>query len=243
MLQLKAAFSQMKAARGKKFFFFYCEKGEDGKPVLLIDTKAVPPREQAAVLQTAKNKAKCHGTMFINKDAELNVLPKGSALATLERGIQTAARNQSALVFSGIVVGPVEAEEEGGGTAQSAQPGAPAAQSAQPGAPATDEARGSNPGLQAWEQARNRIVEKLKLYAKIVGRIEMPDQQKVQLQLLAVARQLTTRPTTLPQVNELERYLSQDAIVRLAEEFPGDSIPIRQPLLAALATIKQHLPS
>src|SRR5262249_16679893 len=112
VVEVKAAFSKLKGSRNTPLFFFFCESGEDGKPVLLLDNKKIPPKESNAVLATAKKKGKCSGTLAINDDAELVVPAAGSALSSLSRGLQVAARNANAMVFNGIVIGASEAKEE-----------------------------------------------------------------------------------------------------------------------------------
>jgi hypothetical protein len=111
-MDLKQALIKMKGARDKPFFFFFCEQGEDGKPVLLVDVKPIAPKEINLVLATAKKKNKAAGKMSINLAGELNVLPKGSAPNNLATGIQKAARNANAMVFSGVIIGPHEEEGE-----------------------------------------------------------------------------------------------------------------------------------
>jgi hypothetical protein len=110
-MELKAALTKLKSAKNKPMFFFFCEAGEDGKPVLVVDNKKIPPKEQQEILGKAKKKVKCSGTMTINDGNELNVKPKGSVPSNLAKGIQMAARNESAMVFSGITIGEPEAEE------------------------------------------------------------------------------------------------------------------------------------
>jgi len=326
-VEVKAAFSKLKGNRGKPLFFFFCESGADGKPVLVMDSKKVPPKETKAILATAKKKGKCSGKLAMNDDGELLVTPTGSAPSALAKGLQLAARNANAMVFNGIVIqqgaeaDEDESEGEGEGERETESesevipeappvPGSPGANAPtaettrvqerlkailplavaaqRAGTPAAEALKlgvsqvqvflrknepaqaaalldrldklvkqapsngappngsppsdSTNPGLAAWTQARTKVVAKLKDYAKKVGDAKIPDHAKVAIRLLSVGKQLTAAPTTSKQLSELERYLAQDEVVQLAEQFPGDNFPIRAPLLAALQEMRQYLP-
>jgi len=106
----------------------------------------------------------------------------------------------------------------------------------------TDASRGQNPGLAVWTLARTKVVDKLKLYAKNIAAAQIPEHTKIQIRLLSVAKQLTAAPATEKQVGELERYITQDEVVQLCEEFPGDNYKIRATLLAALKQVRKYLP-
>ena len=121
-MDLKQAMNKMKSAHDKPFFFFFCDQGADGKPVLLVDVKPIAQKEIAEVLATAKKKTKILGKMSINPAGELDVVPKGNAPSNLATGIQKASRDANAMVFRSINIGAAEKEEEeeqGGETADS----------------------------------------------------------------------------------------------------------------------------
>ena len=311
-MDLRPAFSKLKAGSGQAtLHYFFCEAGEDGKPVLVMDNKKIPPKDFKAILETAKKKGKSSGRMEINAANELIVTPIGSFPASLAKGIQVAARDANALIFSGVVLNP--SEPETGATDDPAAPEAPRPPASQGGdeaarllarlkkmlpdvlqahkanpaiasevkqriseaqvlgrqndfaqanalldkvqtllksppasgakaGPATDASRGQNPGLTVWTMARTKVVDKLKLYAKNVGAAQIPEYTKIQIRLLSVAKQLTAAPATEKAVGELERYLAEDEVVHLCEEFPGDNFKIRTTLLAALKQVRKYLP-
>jgi hypothetical protein len=123
-VDLKTAFSKLKSSKGKPLYFFFCEGGEDGKPVLVMDSKKIPPQESKAILEKAKKKTKCSGRMEMNAANDLLVTPVGSCPSGLAKGIQAAARNASTLVFKDVVINPEEAEDgEGAAVPQAAPPG------------------------------------------------------------------------------------------------------------------------
>jgi hypothetical protein len=111
-MDIKAAFNKLKERRNVPLHFFFCEQGEDGKPVLLIDNKRIPDGEWRPILAKAKKKGKCTGSLEINDDNELVVGPQGTAPTSLAKGIQIVAREHSAMVFNGITIKEAKPEEE-----------------------------------------------------------------------------------------------------------------------------------
>jgi hypothetical protein len=109
-VEIKPALSKLKALRGTSLYFFFCEAAADGKPALLIDKKKIASKEFKPVLETAKKKAKCVGRLEMNEKGELLVTPIGGFPSTMAKGIQVAARNANAMVFSGIIINPAEPE-------------------------------------------------------------------------------------------------------------------------------------
>jgi hypothetical protein len=311
-VDLKPAFSKLKASPGKAILhYFFCEASESGMPILLMGNKKVPPKDYKVILETAKKKGKSLGRMEFNAANELIVTPIGSFPSSLARGIQVAAREVGAMVFSDVVINPSEPED--GATDDPGVVEAPPPPSASKGndesvrflarlkkmmpevletqkanavvaqevkqqiseaqvfvrqkdfaqanalldrvqvlvksppadgakiQPKTDASRKQNPGLAVWTLARTKVVDKLKLYAKSVAAAQIPEHTKIQIRLLSVAKQLTAAPTTEKEVSELERYLAEDEVVHLCEEFPGDNYKIRATLLAALKQVRKYL--
>jgi hypothetical protein len=111
-LDFKAAMSKLKSNPGKGLHFFFCEQGADGKPVLLVDTKAISGSQQAEVLKTAKKKSKCAGEMEVNKEGELELTPKGSTPTSLAKGVQVVARNANAMPKAIVLKPPVPEDKE-----------------------------------------------------------------------------------------------------------------------------------
>jgi hypothetical protein len=124
-MNLKAAFSKLQGSpETATLHYFFCEAGEDGKPVLLIESKKIPREETEPVLEKAKKKGKSAGCMMMRKNGELVVNPVGTFPTSLAKGIQIAARNDNAMVFNGIVINPGEPEAAEGqnGAAAAAAP-------------------------------------------------------------------------------------------------------------------------
>ncbi|MCI0684602.1 MAG: hypothetical protein L0Y71_21035 [Gemmataceae bacterium] len=109
-MDVRSAFNKMKSRPGLKLHFFYCEQGPNGKPVLLMDTKAIPKDEKDGVLKTAKKKGKAGGLMEMSPEGELNVTPKGSPHTSLAKGVQIAARNNNCMPKA-INIGGAEPED------------------------------------------------------------------------------------------------------------------------------------
>jgi hypothetical protein len=111
-LEFKAAMSKLKSAPGKGLHFFFCEAGEDGKPLLIVDTKKIPKAAQAEALKKAKKKGKCSGKLDMSSEGELELTPFGAPPTSLARGVQVVARNANAMP-KGIVVKDAVPDEEG----------------------------------------------------------------------------------------------------------------------------------
>ncbi len=108
-MKLSDAFHSLKQKPDASLHYFFCEADAEGKPALVIEKRAIPLDDQKAILATAKKKAKSSGEMQI-KDGELVIDPKGTPPGCLAKGVQIAARNANAMVFSGIKIlkiGPV----------------------------------------------------------------------------------------------------------------------------------------
>jgi hypothetical protein len=77
-MDLKDAFSKLKSHRNQPLHFFFCEKGQDGKPLLVVDKNKIPDTERKKVLATAKSKETyCGGEMELSPDDVLTVTPIG----------------------------------------------------------------------------------------------------------------------------------------------------------------------
>ncbi len=110
--------------------------------------------------------------------------------------------------------------------------------------PAKKESPALAAALQAWTAARTDAVGQL---AKLVAAFKTSNhpQAAAGIALLdaVIKKQLTPRPATPQQVNELVRYVNTDDIftdVETPNPF-GFTVNVRQPLLAALAELKKHV--
>src|SRR5262249_10940481 len=96
-ITFKEAVRKMSSDPNLKYYFFFCEKGEDGKPVMLVDTKKLDPKKDGPAketLGTAKAKGNSIGTMRL-RDKVLSLKPQGTGLAQnkLETGVKLAANH------------------------------------------------------------------------------------------------------------------------------------------------------
>ena len=116
-IKFKDAVKKMSTDPKAKYFFFFCEKGENGKPVVLADTKKIDPKKNEAakeVLASAKSKGNSSGSMQM-VGGTLSLKPTGGAVnkGKLETGFKIAAGNDKVLnLFQGVKVGEPEVDEE-----------------------------------------------------------------------------------------------------------------------------------
>lgn len=85
---------------------------------------------------------------------------------------------------------------------------------------------------------RAGVIAQLKDIAKHIATARHADSSAALIELNAVIKQLTERPTTTQQVAALERYLGQDEVVAEVCEFAFD---LRTPLLNAIDRLKAGL--
>ncbi len=110
---------------------------------------------------------------------------------------------------------------------------------AAPRAPAGVAADTADPeGLEHWQKVRAGVIAQLKDIAKHIATARHADSSAALIELNAVIKQLTERPTTTQQVAALERYLGQDEVVAEVCEFAFD---LRTPLLNAIDRLKAGL--
>lgn len=113
----KDAVKKMEKDPGLKYFYFFCEKAADNKPVVLADTKKIDPKkdeEAKEIVAKAKAPNVSTGTMQVNEEKTLVLKPQGAGLSKgkLEMGVKIAAGNAKILnLIQGVSVG----EPEGGG--------------------------------------------------------------------------------------------------------------------------------
>jgi hypothetical protein len=144
-MDVKTAFQKMHGKPDVAYHFFFCEQGADGKPVLLVDTKKIQPPEMDKVLQTAKKKNKCVGTLNMPESDVLNADPVGSFPSSLAAGLKKVAKSVKVKLQKVKIKG----EEE-----QTAPPGAPGEQEAQ-----ESEGQEADPG-QALQQRLETFLPK-----------------------------------------------------------------------------------
>ncbi len=91
-------------------------------------------------------------------------------------------------------------------------------------------------GMEAWRSARSAALASLKALEGAFRAMDEPEVDSAVILLRAIASNLTERPKTRRQVDELRRYIETDDIIDDAEEPNGFGITVllREPLLAAL---------
>lgn len=91
-------------------------------------------------------------------------------------------------------------------------------------------------GMEAWRSARSSALASLKALEGAFRAMDEPEVDSAIILLRAIASNLTERPETRRQVDELRRYINTDDIIDDAEEPNGFGITVslREPLLAAL---------
>jgi hypothetical protein len=122
-MDIKAAFSKMKSQPGATLHFFFCEQGEDGKPLLIMDNKPIPSAERSVALAKAKKKNKGGGRMEIDTEGELKVTPLGSPPSCLAKGLQIVARNHNCMPKSIKILKEEPEQPETSPATDTAQPG------------------------------------------------------------------------------------------------------------------------
>lgn len=105
-----------------------------------------------------------------------------------------------------------------------------------PGSGATD-------GMAAWTAARMTALASLKLLENAFRAMDEPETDPAIILLRAIQANLTAAPTTLAQVAELENYVTNDEIIRSAEQPNGFGfkVELKTPLLTALAALRGAL--
>ncbi|HVB67308.1 MAG TPA: hypothetical protein VNE67_05555, partial [Acetobacteraceae bacterium] len=94
--------------------------------------------------------------------------------------------------------------------------------------------------LAGWQAARATAMTSLRALEAAVRRMDVPERDRAVILLRAIQANLTEAPTTPRQVAELQRYIETDDIIAEAEDPNGFGITValRQPLLAALAVLR-----
>jgi hypothetical protein len=124
----------------------------------------------------------------------------------------------------------------------------PSGPASAPAAPPQDQPRARDPngppaltGMAAWAAARAEAVAAIKVAELAVRNYQHPDSDIAMIELRAIRANLTPEPTTPQQIAELEQYLRTDDVVADAEGENGLGIALRlrEPLLAALAGLRQ----
>lgn len=97
---------------------------------------------------------------------------------------------------------------------------------------------GREAAMQAWKTRRAAAVTSLKSVATQVASAKHASSAKAIIELQAVIKNLTEEPSTLKQVNELQRWLADDDVVTDVCELAED---IRTPLLGALSQLRDAI--
>lgn len=108
------------------------------------------------------------------------------------------------------------------------------------GAPGTT-AQGD--GLAAWQAARKDVIGQLKTLQGKIAAMKHPRGDAAIILVRSIQANLTAKPGSRRDAEELERYLASDDTIDDAEKPNGFGIKIevRKPLLAALAKLKAEL--
>jgi len=95
-------------------------------------------------------------------------------------------------------------------------------------------------GLAAWQAARKDVIGQLKTLQGKIAAMKHPRGDPASILVRSIQANLTVKPESRRDVDELERYLQSDDTIQEAE-MPngfGIKIEIRKTLLPALATLK-----
>jgi hypothetical protein len=106
------------------------------------------------------------------------------------------------------------------------------------GAPKTNGGADAGKALDAWKASRAKAVTSLKAVATQVAGAKHASSAKAILELQAVIKNLTEAPSTVQQVQDLERWLKDDDVVADVCELAED---IRTPLLGALGKLRDAI--
>jgi len=93
--------------------------------------------------------------------------------------------------------------------------------------------------LADWRTERQAVVTRLRGLAARANKSTHVAAQQAFIEIQSLVKQLARDPLTLRQVNELERWLSQDDVVGDIDDL---AVKIRAPLLAALGTARAGIP-
>lgn len=102
------------------------------------------------------------------------------------------------------------------------------------------QAAGEPRGMDAWLAAREAAVAALRQLEDAFRAMDEPEVPKAIMLLRSVSANLTMRPATRRQVDELRSYIEQESTISEAEmdnRF-GFVVSLRRPLLAALSRIQ-----
>jgi len=116
-------------------------------------------------------------------------------------------------------------------SAPAAVPPAPAPQPIAPPASADRQA-----ALTAWQSARAEVITRLREVGKEIAAANHPESAPALIELKALIANLTEKPVSPQQIQELQRYLDQDDVVLDVCELAYD---IRTPLLSALDALER----
>jgi len=110
-------------------------------------------------------------------------------------------------------------------------------------AEATASSSGLDAALATWQRAREAVIDTLDDLSDALAAARYPESNKAIVLVRAIQANLVERPQSRRKADEIDRYLSTDEIIGHAEGRNGFGIQvrIREPLLAALATLKPHL--
>lgn len=93
--------------------------------------------------------------------------------------------------------------------------------------------------LARWRAERESIVARLRALGERANKSTHVKAAAAFIEIQALVKNLARDPYTLRQVDELERWLREDDVVGDLDDL---AVPIRTPLLAALATARAGVP-
>jgi hypothetical protein len=99
--------------------------------------------------------------------------------------------------------------------------------------------------MESWTAARSTVLADLLVLEHSIRAMEDPLSDRAIILLRAISSNLTARPETPQQINELKNYLQNDEIIDDAETPNGFGIEIdiRRPLMSALIELEQSVPA
>jgi hypothetical protein len=219
----------VKSARaGKPHKFAFIQKAPGGK---LLLAKQLPPKNIAAAKKEVGSNTVFQGRC-VGEQGILYFEVAKEAPPALPLQIKRVIKQDAGLAVDCLVRVKGDADEElEGEESESETP--PVAPPAEPAAPGTNK-------MAVWTAAREAAVKDLRAIAAKVAATKDPDAAGVIIELQSIISNLTASPTSPQQVAELERYLTTDDVITVAEAVPKQfgTLKLREPLLKAVAALK-----
>jgi hypothetical protein len=228
-LDLAAA---IKMAKGKKMRFAFVLKGSDGK--LILARGKIPPKQIAEARSEMGGgtlvTGKCTGPLN-NLVFQVVKAPPSTLAAVLKKVIKNEAGLTTAPEVQLAADADTEEPEDGADAAAAAAPAAPGQAAPLPKAALS---------LGPWQAARQNAINDLRALATKVAGTKHGAAAGVLKEINYIITKLPAKPAA-NELDKLEDFVRNDEIITAAEAVPGHfhDLDIREPLLKALATMRQ----